>query len=688
MITNTIFSFNINTLVIHLKHGIGKYQGLTILKNNNIETEYLTILYANDAKLYVPIYHIYLIKNYNSICENEKVVLHTLGSGKWNQERKKIFKNITDIAAKILDSNAYRFSKPGFSFKINIEKYKIFCKNFPHKMTIDQKKVIKAVLKDMNKPIPMDRLICGDVGFGKTEIAIRAAFIAVNNNKQVIVLVPTTLLAQQHYKSFQERFATWKININVLSRFQNKTEQLQCIENVKNGYTNILIGTHKILLNNLIWHNLGLLIIDEEHRFGVKQKENIKNNFSNIDILTLTATPIPRTLNMVMSNIRDLSIISTPPKNRLPVKTFIKKYNIHLIKKIILLELSRKGQIYYICNKVSMLEEKLYTLQKMIPEARFNIGHGQMNSDELKKIMYDFYQKKFDILVCTTIIETGIDIPTVNTIIIENADSFGLAQLHQMRGRVGRSYIQAYAWLLISNFKKISLNGKKRLQAIKSIKDFGAGLKLSMHDLKIRGIGELLGYNQSGHIKSIELSLYIELLNKTIQLIKKKSILSLTEIEKKQPEIQLSIPNILPNKYIPDITQRVYFYKKLYLLNNKEDLLKIQLQLINNFGILPQEVKNLILLIRIKILSNKIGITKIKSNKYGGKITFLHIPKTVDIQKLFKLCTEEFTKWNIEKKYSIKYFYKVFDDIKRIKWIFNVLKKIKNIFTVDKLSNS
>lgn len=678
-----ILSFLENDLVIHIKYGIGQYKGLSIIKHNNILNEYITILYANNDKLYIPISNLYLIKKYNSNFNNKKIILNKLGCEKWNIERKRIFKNINDTAIQILENHANRMTKLGFSFQNYNKEYELFCKMCPFEMTKDQNLAMKSVLLDMNKSIPMDRLICGDVGFGKTEIAIRASFIAVKNKKQVLILAPTTILAQQHYKTFKNRFLKYNIKIGILSRFQKKSKQLILMNHINTGNINIIIATHKILFNNLKWYNLGLLIIDEEHKFGVNQKENIRKMFSHIDVLTLTATPIPRTLNMAINGILDLSIISTPPKNRLPVKTFVKIYNKKLIRKIILFEISRNGQLYFICNKIQNLKEKLIILKKIVPEAKFQIAHGKMNSEILKKIMNNFLKKKFQILICTTIIEIGIDIPSVNSIIIEDAEYFGLAQLHQLRGRVGRSNIQSYAWFLIKNKKTISLNGKKRLEAINSNQNFNSGFELSKHDLEIRGVGELLGKNQSGHSKNIELSLYIKFLNKAIKYIKNNKSLSLHELEQENPEIKLSIPTIFPEKYISDINLRLIWYKKIFSINNIDKLLKIKKKLINKFGILPIEVKNLIIMIKIKIFSKKMGILKIKSNKKNTIIIFSKQNNLIDITKLLNICKIEFKKWKLNDQYSLKISYYITDDKKRIKWIFYILKKIKNSIIIN-----
>ncbi|CAL4321085.1 transcription-repair coupling factor [Buchnera aphidicola] len=667
-----------NDLVIHLKHGLGQYKGLINIAHNSFKADYLVILYANEVKIYVPITHLYLVKPYIVGSSKKKITLNKLGCSKWNKERKCIFKKIQDSAIKILDIQSQRMKQLGFSFNHYHQEYELFCKKFPFKITKDQNKAMQSVLLDMKKKIPMDRIICGDVGFGKTEIAMRASFVAYLNKKQVLILVPTTLLAQQHYKNFKARFSDYAITIDIFSRFRSMQEEIYCIDQIKKGKINIFIGTHKILSKKLHWFNLGILIIDEEHRFGVYQKESIKKRFKNIDILTLTATPIPRTLNMAIQGIRDLSIISTPPKNRIPIRTFVKEYDNFLIKKIILNELSRKGQVYYVCNKIQNLEEKLIQLRSSMPEVKFQIGHGKMHGNELKKIMHDFYDKKFQVLISTTIIETGIDIPTVNTIIIENADLFGLAQLHQMRGRVGRSNIQSYAWFLVENLDSLSSNAKKRLQVIQSLNELGSGFDLSMHDLNIRGTGELLGYHQSGKINNVELSLYIELLQKTIEFSKNRLNLSLTELKNYQPKIKLSVPYFLPEKYIPDPSQRLYFYKKIYLTKKNDDLLKIQFNLINKFGKLPIQAKYLILINKIRILSNIIGITKIECDQHGGIIQFSKNNCFNDINWLTEILQKEPNIWKINNSYSIQFTHNLFDYHGRINWVLKFLKKIKN----------
>jgi len=544
-----------NQLVIHINHGVGKYKGLTTLTTpNGITTEYLVILYADQAKLYVPITYLHLVNNYKNY--SKKVVsLHKLGSSNWKKERNLVSKKIFDHAAKLLDIYSSRITHSGFSFKKKNIEYEKFVKEFPFITTPDQEKVIDTVLKDMEKPVPMDRLVCGDVGFGKTEVAMRAAFIAVSNFKQVAILVPTTLLAQQHFNSFLQRFKKWKLNIGILSRFlSNKLIQLT-IKKVRQGKVHILIGTHKMLFSSVEWKNLGLLIIDEEHRFGVLDKEKIKQNYVNIDILTLTATPIPRTLNMTINGIRDLSIIATPPEQRRSVKTFVENYEEKIVKKAIQQEIIRNGQIYYIHNNIKTIKKKAHSIKSLIPESNIAIAHGNMSASSLKNIMEKFNLKIFNVLICTTLIETGIDIPNVNTIIVENADHFGLSQLHQLRGRIGRSNCQAYAWLLVKNFKKITPDAQKRLAVISKFEDLGAGFIISSHDLEIRGIGNLLGNEQSGHINSIGFSLYMKLLNESIKNIKNGNSLSLEKILSSQPEVDLCLDSLIPSNYISNVNE-------------------------------------------------------------------------------------------------------------------------------------
>lgn len=526
------------------------------------------------------------------------------------------------MAAELLDIYAQRAAKAGFAFKHDREQYQLFCDGFPFETTPDQAQAINAVLSDMCQPLAMDRLVCGDVGFGKTEVAMRAAFLAVENHKQVAVLVPTTLLAQQHYDNFRDRFANWPVRIEMLSRFRSAKEQAQILEQAAEGKIDILIGTHKLLQGEVKLRDLGLLIVDEEHRFGVRHKERIKAMRADVDILTLTATPIPRTLNMAMSGMRDLSIIATPPARRLAVKTFVREYDALVVREAILRETLRGGQVYYLFNDVENIQKAADKLAELVPEARIAIGHGQMRERELERVMNDFHHQRFNVLVCTTIIETGIDIPTANTIIIERADHFGLAQLHQLRGRVGRSHHQAYAWLLTPHPKAMTTDAQKRLEAIASLEDLGAGFALATHDLEIRGAGELLGEDQSGQMETIGFSLYMELLENAVDALKAGREPSLEDLTSQQTEVELRMPSLLPDDFIPDVNTRLSFYKRIASAKNEQDLEEIKVELIDRFGRLPDAARNLLDIARLRQQAQKLGIRKLESNEKGGVIEF------------------------------------------------------------------
>ncbi|MDU5729651.1 MAG: TRCF domain-containing protein, partial [Citrobacter freundii] len=561
--------------------------------------EYLMLTYANDAKLYVPVSSLHLISRYAGGAE-ENAPLHKLGGDAWSRARQKAAEKVRDVAAELLDIYAQRAAKEGFAFKHDREQYQLFCDSFPFETTPDQAQAINAVLSDMCQPLAMDRLVCGDVGFGKTEVAMRAAFLAVENHKQVAVLVPTTLLAQQHFDNFRDRFANWPVRIEMLSRFRSAKEQAQILEQVAEGKIDILIGTHKLLQADVKLKDLGLLIVDEEHRFGVRHKERIKAMRADVDILTLTATPIPRTLNMAMSGMRDLSIIATPPARRLAVG----------------------GQVYYLFNDVENIQKTADRLAELVPEARIGIGHGQMRERELERVMNDFHHQRFNVLVCTTIIETGIDIPTANTIIIERADHFGLAQLHQLRGRVGRSHHQAYAWLLTPHPKAMTTDAQKRLEAIASLEDLGAGFALATHDLEIRGAGELLGEDQSGSMESIGFSLYMELLENAVDALKEGREPSLEDLTSQQTEVELRMPSLLPDDYIPDVNTRLSFYKRIASAKGENELEEIKVELIDRFGLLPDPARTLLDIARLRQQAQKLGIRKLEGHDKGGTIEF------------------------------------------------------------------
>jgi len=606
--------------VVHLDHGIGRYLGLQTLEIDNQVNEFLMLEYAGESKLYVPVSSLHLISRYGGDSEGGPA-LHKLGTERWAIAKRKAQEKIRDTAAELLDVYARREARVGFKFNKPDQDYERFAAAFPFEETPDQQTAIEAVIEDMTSRKPMDRLVCGDVGFGKTEVAMRAAFMAVQSGKQVAILVPTTLLAQQHFENFKDRFADWPVQVEVLSRFKSAKDTQAALDKMRDGKADIVIGTHKLLQKDIVFHELGLLMIDEEHRFGVQQKERIKSLRSEVDILTLTATPIPRTLNMAMASVRDLSIIATPPAKRLSVKTFVRQYDKPTVKEALLREILRGGQVYYLHNEVKNIEKAGRDISELIPEARVGIAHGQMTERELESVMKDFYHKRINILVCTTIIETGIDIPSANTIIIDRADKFGLAQLHQLRGRVGRSHHQAYAYLLTPD-KKISKDAVKRLDAIQSSQNLGAGFMLASHDLEIRGAGELLGEEQSGHIQGIGFSLYMEMLEQAV-----KSIQSGKNPNAEIPlhhgaEVNLHVPSLIPDDYLPDVNSRLTLYKRISNAQNDNDLRELQVEMIDRFGLLPEQVKNLFKVTALKLQLTPLGIQKLDAGAESGRIEF------------------------------------------------------------------
>ncbi|MFM8491185.1 MAG: transcription-repair coupling factor, partial [Candidatus Methylopumilus sp.] len=564
--------------IVHEQYGVGRFRGLFNLDFGEGESEFLLLEYFADDKLYVPVSNLDLISRYSG-GPAETAPLHKLGSDQWDKAKKRALKQIHDTAADLLNIYAQRSIEKGYAFKINLHDYERFIDGFPFEETEDQLTAINAVINDMESQKPMDRLICGDVGFGKTEVALRAAFIAANDGKQVAILVPTTLLAEQHYNNFMDRFSDSPIKIAEISRFKSKKEQAESLIKLANGEIDIIIGTHRLIQNDIKFKNLGLIIIDEEHRFGVRQKELLKAIRAEVDVLTLTATPIPRTLSMAMEGLREFSIISTPPQKRLSIKTFVNSYSEGIIREAVLREFNRGGQVYFLHNDVETILSMKGKLEKLIPEARIEIAHGQMRERELERVMHDFYQQKANILLCTTIIETGIDIPSANTIIMNRADMFGLAQLHQLRGRVGRSHHQAYAYLLVDPDRKISSHAQKRLEAIQLLEDLGAGYYLAIHDLEIRGAGELLGDNQSGQMHEIGFNLYVDMLNYAVKQLKLGKKLSLDNPIQKNTEINLHTPAIITNSYCGDINERLVLYKRLSGLNDHEALMDMKEEL-------------------------------------------------------------------------------------------------------------
>ena len=639
--------------VVHLDHGVGRYMGLQTLEAGGQINEFLVLEYASNSKLYVPVSSLHLISRYGGM-EDSGVTLNRLGTDKWAQAKRKAAEKIRDTAAELLDVYARREARKGFAFNAPDNDYDRFAADFPYEETPDQQAAIEAIIADMTASRPMDRLICGDVGFGKTEVAMRAAFLAVQSGKQVAILVPTTLLAQQHYQNFADRFSEWPVKVDVLSRFNSAKETQAALDNMIKGKTDIVVGTHKLLQKDVKFEELGLLIIDEEHRFGVQQKERIKSLRAEVDILTLTATPIPRTLNMAMANVRDLSIIATPPAKRLSVKTFVRQHDTATIKEAILREILRGGQVFYLHNEVKTIEQVARELSETIPEARTVVAHGQMTERQLEQVMGDFYRKRFNILVCTTIIETGIDIPSANTIIINRADKFGLAQLHQLRGRVGRSHHQAYAYLLTPADKKLTKDAEKRLEAISSAQDLGAGFMLATHDLEIRGAGELLGEEQSGQIETIGFTLYMEMLEQAVEAIRSGKAPNIDLTSNQGTEVNLNIPALIPEDYLPDVNSRLTLYKRIASAKDDNDLKELQVEMIDRFGLLPEQVKNLFRQTSLKLKITPLGIAKVNAGDQSGYLEFASDTQ-IDPFALIKLVQSKPATFKLEGGHTLKF---------------------------------
>lgn len=660
--------------VVHIDYGVGRYAGLVTLSIDDQDHEFLQLDYADAAKVYVPVTNLHLISRYSG-GDPDLAPLHKLGTDAWNKAKRKALEQIHDVAAELLHIQARRSSKPGISFEIDQSLYMQFASGFAYEETLDQANAIEATLHDMQQAKPMDRLVCGDVGFGKTEVAMRAAFVAVKNNRQVAILVPTTLLAQQHYDSFKDRFADWPVRIEVLSRFGSSKAHTKTIDDLIEGKVDIVIGTHKILQENVQFKNLGLMIVDEEHRFGVRDKERIKAMRADVDMLTLTATPIPRTLNMAFSGMRDLSIIATPPARRLAVKTFVQEHTDDTIKEAILRELLRGGQVYFLHNEVDTIDRAAEHILKLVPEARVIVAHGQMRERELEQVMQQFYHKEYNVLVCSTIIETGIDVPNANTILIERADKLGLAQLHQLRGRVGRSHHQAYAYLMVPSLKALKGDAEKRLDAIQRASTLGAGFMLATEDLEIRGAGELLGEQQSGSMQAIGYSLYMEMLEKATKAIQKGKTPNFDAPLSLTAEITLHMPALIPDEYLGDVHQRLLFYKRISNTDTQEKLDNIRMELIDRFGIPPQPVKQLFAVHQIRLKAEQLGITKIDISSQGGHIEFA--PDTpVQAMTIIQMMQKHPTYFRMDGGQRLKVMVMLEDYQKRIQFIQDLLDSL------------
>ena len=605
--------------VVHEEHGIGRYMGLVTMDLGGEAQEMMLLEYAGEAQLYVPVSQLHLISRYSGQA-HENVALHKLGSGAWNKAKRKAAEKARDTAAELLNLYAQRAAQSGHKFEINELDYQAFADGFGYEETEDQAAAIAAVIKDLTQAKPMDRLVCGDVGFGKTEVALRAAFVAVMGGKQVAVLAPTTLLVEQHAQNFADRFADFPVKVASLSRFNNSKATKAALEGMADGTVDIVIGTHKLVQDDIKFKNLGLVIIDEEHRFGVRQKEQLKRLRANVDILTMTATPIPRTLSMALEGLRDFSLITTAPSRRLAVKTFVKPFSEGSVREAVLRELKRGGQVFFLHNEVDTIENMRERLETLLPEARIGVAHGQLRERELEQVMRDFLQQRFNVLLCSTIIETGIDIPNANTIIIHRADKFGIAQLHQLRGRVGRSHHQAYAYLLTPEY--ISKDAEKRLDAIAAADELGAGFSLAMQDLEIRGAGEILGEGQSGEMVQVGFTLYTEMLKQAVRDLKKGRQPDLDAPLGVTTEIKLHSPALLPEGYCPDIHERLVLYKRLATCETEAQINAVHEELVDRFGLPEQPVTTLLESHRLRLAAKSLGITAIDASSDALTLTF------------------------------------------------------------------
>ena len=662
--------------VVHEEHGVGRYQGMQKITTSGIEQEFIMLEYAKGSKLYVPVASLHLISRYSGVSA-EHAPLHTLGTEHWDKVRKKAAQKAHDIATELLEIHARRAAQKGHSFGFNELEYHAFADTFPFEETPDQALAIGRVVEDMISPQPMDRVTCGDVGFGKTEVAMRATFVAANAGKQVAVIAPTTLLVQQHTKNFRDRFADWPFKIASLSRFRTPKQTRETLAQMKSGEVDIVIGTHKLLQKDIDFKDLGLVIIDEEHRFGVRHKEQLKKMRANVDLLTLTATPIPRTLNMSLSGLRDLSIIATPPTQRHAIKTFVSEWDKAMIQEACARELARGGQIYFLHNEVKSIQKMTDDLNAILPDTEIRFAHGQMPERELEGIMQDFYHQRFHILVATTIIESGIDVPNANTIIINRADKLGLAQLHQIRGRVGRSHHKAYAYLIIPSKKTLTGDAKKRLEAIESLEDLGVGFTLASHDLEIRGAGELLGDDQSGQMQEIGFTMYNELLERAVKALKSGQLPQLDGKESRT-SVDLGVPTLIPDDYLPDVHNRLIMYKRIASAKDNEALRELRVEMIDRFGLLPEAVNNLFEVTQLKQTAQKIGIIKLDMSEAGGRLLFNSKPN-VDPIKIMGLVQQKPWAFKISGQDKLSFEYDDMDSVEqRVQWIKRLINDIQD----------
>ena len=674
-IVRDLTDLSLGAPVVHEQHGIGRYAGLQRLEVAGIDGEFVVVEYAGDDRLYVPVAALNLLSRYTG-ASPEQAPLHKLGSGQWEKAKRKAAERVNDAAAELLDLYARREARSGHAFALSEADYAAFAAAFPFEETVDQQTAIAAVIADLRSGKPMDRVVCGDVGFGKTEVAMRAAFVAVQDGRQVAVLTPTTLLAQQHYQNFLDRFADWPVRIELLSRFRSPKQQAETLQALAAGKVDILIGTHKLLQDSVKFKQLGLVVVDEEHRFGVRHKERLKALRTEVDILTLTATPIPRTLNMAMAGLRDLSIIATPPAGRLAVKTFVGQWNPATIREACQRELKRGGQIYFLHNEVETIERMAAQVAELAPGARIAVAHGQMRERELEQVMLDFYHRRCNLLVCTTIIESGIDVPSANTILIHRADKLGLAQLHQLRGRVGRSHHRAYAYLIVPPKTLMTADAIKRIEAIESLEDLGAGFLLASHDLEIRGAGELLGEAQSGQMHEVGFSLYMELLERAVRALKAGKIPELDRPLDHGPEIDLQSPALIPDDYLPDVHSRLILYKRIASARDEGELRELQVEMIDRFGLLPVPVKTLFRVAGLKLRALPVGVKKIEAGPKGGRLAFGPEPR-VDAVKLVELIQRHSRMYKLDGRDKLRFIKELPDAEARAAEVEALLEKIR-----------
>jgi transcription-repair coupling factor (superfamily II helicase) len=660
--------------VVHEEYGVGRFLGLDTVTAGGHTGDFLTLEYAGGDKLYVPVQSLERISRYTG-ASAENAPLHRLGSDQWIRARRRAAKRVRDVAAELLDMYARRAAAPADGHRYDEREYRAFCEGFPFEETPDQAETIDSVLADMRTPRPMDRVVCGDVGFGKTEVALRAAFAAVQAGRQVAILVPTTLLAQQHFQNFADRFADWPVRIEALSRFRSKKQAEKILSGLESGTVDIVIGTHRLLQGDVAFDRLGLVIIDEEHRFGVRHKERMKELRAQVDVLTLTATPIPRTLNMAMGGVRDLSLITTPPSDRLAVKTFVTEWKDPVVREACLREIRRGGQIYFLHNRVETIEHAARRIEALVPEARVRIAHGQMSERDLERIMLDFYHRRFNLLVCTTIIESGLDVPTANTIVIDRADHLGLAQLHQLRGRVGRSHHRAYAYLIVPHRKAMTEDAIKRLEAIESLEELGAGFMLATHDLEIRGAGELLGEEQSGQIHEVGFTLYAEMLERAVRALKAGEDPDLEKPLHSGAEVEMGVPALLPEDFIPDVHNRLVLYKRIASAEDAQALRDLQVELIDRFGLLPDPARMLFRVGEIRLRAASLAIRRIEAGPRGGHFLF---GKDTDVEPLtlIRVIQEGGRAFRLDGQHKLRFSLSLEDTEQRFRHVHDLLDRL------------